>query len=308
MTELPLLVAVMGPTASGKSALAERLGDHLNFPLINADAFQVYRGLDIGTAKPSDRSNYHLLDLIEPWAEYGAGAWIRDVLAILGELFATSGGAIVVGGSGYYIRALFEEYQDLAEATDAARRAELGLRTHESLVEELRQRAPDVADRTDLNNRVRVQRAIERLELPRLEWQLPPCRTLKLARVPDLAANRTRIFDRVVEMVRDGWMDEVGALAERGVQRDHPGMRAHGYRAMWDVIHGDRLLEEAIEATQVEVIQYAKRQRTWLRAEPRLITITEQDEGIALTRALDLLWSQDGKINQSSGHVLESGA
>lgn len=304
---LPLLIAVMGPTASGKSTLAERLGEELGFPLINADAFQVYRGLDIGTAKPSDRTNYHLLDLVDPWETYGAGAWIRDVVEILPELLQR-GGAIVVGGSGYYIRALFEEFQDLAEAPDPAHRAELALRPLDSLVAELQERSPESAARIDLMNRVRVQRAVERLDLPRLEWTLPACRKVKLARLPEPVGHRERIEQRVLEMVEAGWLDEVRNVRDRGGLRDHPGMRAHGYRAMWDVIHGDRTLNEAVEATQVEVIQYAKRQRTWLRAEPRLINITDEDEGTALTRALELLWSQDGKVNQPSGHVLESGA
>jgi len=287
----------MGPTASGKSALAEALGRELELPLINADAFQVYRGLDIGTAKPVDRTNYHLLDLIEPWEPFGAGAWIRACVDLLPQLFASHGGAIVVGGTGYYIRALFEGYQDLADAPIPGQREALMARSLESLVEELKVRDPEAARRVDLNNRVRVQRAVERIDLPRLEWSLPACRKLKIARVPDLEVNRARIDTRVAEMVEVGWLNEIGNLEARGVEREHPGMRAHGYRAMWDVIHGFRSLEDAIAATQVEVSQYAKRQRTWLRAEPGVDVITAQDEGTALAEALELLWSKDGKVD-----------
>lgn len=287
----------MGPTASGKTALAEALARELGLPLINADAFQVYRGLDIGTAKPDDRSNYHLLDLIEPWEPFGAGAWIRACVDLLPGLFERFGGAIIVGGTGYYIRALFEGFQDLAEAPVAGQREALMARSLESLVEELQARDPEAANRVDLKNRVRVQRAVERIDLPRIEWELPPCRKLKIARVPDLEANRERIEGRVADMVEAGWLNEIRNLVASGVEREHPGMRAHGYRAMWDVIHGLQSLDQAIAATQVEVAQYAKRQRTWLRAEPNVDVITELDEGTALAQALDLLWSQDGKVD-----------
>lgn len=298
----------MGPTASGKSDLAEAMASELRFPLINADAFQVYRGLDIGTAKPTDRHNYHLLDIVDPWEEFGVGEWIRRVSDVLPQLFAEAGGAIVVGGSGYYIRALFEGYRDLADAPDPRRREELNRQSLEVLVAELQARDPSAAARVDLQNRVRVQRAVERLDLPTLDWSIPDCRKVKLARLPELERNRTRIFRRVEAMVELGWLDEIRGLILSGVQREHPGMRAHGYRAMWDVVHGERSLSEAIEATQVEVAQYAKRQRTWLRAEPNLITISAEDEGEALATALDLLWSEDGKIDQPARHVLEPGS
>lgn len=287
----------MGPTASGKSALAEALARELGFPLVNADAFQVYRGLDIGTAKPEDRSNYHLLDLIEPWEPFGAGAWIRACVELLPQLFQEYRGAIVVGGTGYYIRALFEGYQDLAEAPIPGQREALLERSLESLVAELKERDPEAARRVDLKNRVRVQRAVERIDLPRLSWKLPQCRKVKIARLPDLEANRQRIEGRVAEMVEAGWLNEIRNLSTRGVEREHPGMRAHGYRAMWDVIHGLQSLDHAIAATQVEVSQYAKRQRTWLRAEPNVDVITELDEGQALAQALELLWSKDGKVD-----------
>lgn len=287
----------MGPTASGKSNLAEALARHLKLPLINADAFQVYRGLDIGTAKPVDRTGYHLLDVVDPWQDFGVGEWIRRVSDLLPALFQTHGGAIVVGGSGYYIRALFEDYRDLAEAPEAGHREELNQRSLDELVEELRRRDPDTCARIDLQNRVRVQRAVERLDSPRLEWSIPGCRKLKLARLPDAERNRARIFQRVEAMVEAGWLGEIRELILSGVLRDHPGMRAHGYRAMWDAIHGLRPLSEAVDSTQVEVAQYAKRQRTWLRAEPNLMAIPAEDEGEALATALDLLWSDDGKID-----------
>lgn len=298
----------MGPTASGKSDLAEAMAFVLKLPLINADAFQVYRGLDIGTAKPIDRSNYHLIDIVDPWEEFGVGEWIRRVSDVLPRLFAHAGGAIVVGGSGYYIRALFEGYRDLADAPDPQRREELNQQSLEALVAVLQERDPSAAAKVDLQNRVRVQRAVERLDVPRLEWSIPACRKVKLARLPNLERNRRRIEQRVEAMVQAGWLDEIRDLILSGVQREHPGMRAHGYRAMWDVIHGERSLNEAIEATQVEVAQYAKRQRTWLRAEPNLITISAEDGGEALATALDLLWSEDGKINQPARHVLEPGS
>ncbi len=273
----PTLVAIMGPTASGKTALAESLALETGWQLINADAFQVYRGMDIGTAKSSTPERYRLMDICEPNEAFGVGAWIRLAVQELEVLYALGQSAIVVGGSLHYIRALFEEFQDLHDAPDPALRVALNARELEDLAEELTRKDP--ATQVDLKNKVRVQRALERIDLPKLSFTLPPFRKLKFGLMPESKPNA--IHARVQQMVAAGWVDEVRELKSRGIGRDDPGMRAHGYRAMWDVLHEVKSLDQAIKETALEVTQYAKRQRTWLRREPNLVKL-EADGGSTL--------------------------
>ena len=160
----PALVALMGPTASGKSDLAEALADRIDARLINADAFQVYRGMDIGTGKPSQKERYLLLDLVSPSEQFGLGEWLRLAVAALEEIFKQGRNAIVVGGTGLYIRALMEEYADVAAAPDPSLRASLMKRPIEELRQELRSRAPNVFESTDIANPLRVRRALEKLD------------------------------------------------------------------------------------------------------------------------------------------------
>lgn len=293
MSDSPTLVAIMGPTASGKTGLAEALADHLGWQLINADAFQVYRGLDIGTAKSPRKGEYALIDILEPQEPFGAGAWIERCVSVLDTLYREGRSAILVGGTLYYVRALMEGYTELYGPPDPELRAELNQRTLPDLLAELDRRAPNA--NVDRNNRVRVQRALEKLAASPQTFTLPHFRKVKLG------LERTgpeRILQRVEDMVKSGWLDEVISLRERGVSRDDPGMRAHGYRAMWDVVEGRLPLASAIVQTAIEVNQYAKRQRTWLRREPNLVKLPSQDERSALATALAFLQGgNDGKID-----------
>ncbi len=279
----------MGPTASGKTALAEAIADETRLQLINADAFQVYRGMDVGTAKSHRQADYLLMNLLEPWESFGAGEWIVRVATELAALHGKGRGAIVVGGTLYYIRALFEGYRDLKGPPDAAVRASLDTRTLADLLDELERRDPSAALAVDRRNRVRVQRALERLDAEPIEWSIPPFRKVKIGLDVKPDVLKRRIAERVPEQIAEGWLDEVRALALHGVQREDPGMRAHGYRALWDVVHDGADLGRAVEGVVQEVTHYAKRQRTWLRAEPELATIPCEDGGSALATALDLL-------------------
>lgn len=279
----------MGPTASGKTALAEALADETGLQLVNADAFQVYRGMDIGTAKSSRRDDYLMMDLLEPWESFGAGEWILRIARELTELHENGRGAIVVGGTLYYIRALFEGYRDLKGPPDPALRASLDSRDLADLLGELEARDPATAANVDRSNRVRVQRALERLDAEPISWSIPTFRKVKIGLDTSSLLLRQRIVERVSMQIAEGWVDEIGALAQHGVRREDPGMRAHGYRALWDVFHDGANLNQAAKQIVIEVSQYAKRQRTWLRAEPELATMPSEDEGSALATALALL-------------------
>lgn len=274
----PRLIAIMGPTASGKSDLAEAIADRLGALLLNADAFQVYRGMDIGTAKTRHKDRYRLLDLKEPTEDFGLGEWLRLAVTELEAAWERDQSVVVVGGTGLYMRALFEGYSDLAAApsmeTRAYWREQLDRRGLQELVRELQIHAPATAAETDTRNPVRVTRALERLNSPRLPpIQVPPYAKVKLGLNVELDILQSRIETRVHRMMEAGWLQEVRTLMDIGISKEAPGMRAIGYRTWYDQLSGKQDYEEALRSVLTQTNQYAKRQRTWLRREPSLVTV-----------------------------------
>lgn len=266
----------MGPTASGKTGVAEALSDRLGAVLVNADAFQIYRDLDIGTAKPDDKSRYRLLDLREPNETFGVGEWAQLAQEELKKAYESNKDVILVGGTGLYIRALMEEYDAMQGPPDPGLRAELNARLEReglpSLVKELKLLNAAAYEAVDLANPARVIRAIERARTPpvQVKIQIPAFQRLKFAIDVPSTVLIGRIENRVRQMVQNGWSLEIEGLRKKGFLPTDPGLRAIGYRAMWRASVGEMTIEEAIEATVLETRRYAKRQRTWLRSEPNL--------------------------------------
>jgi len=297
----------MGPTGSGKTPLAERLADMLSADLVNADAFQVYRGMDIGTSKPTAKERYQLLDIKDPEEQFGVGEWVRLALALLQESFEGGRNVIVVGGTGFYVRALFEEYDDLAELPSDETRAALNGRELDDLLKELQERAPDVAAQIDTKNPVRVKRALERLDSvgERLTIRLPAFRKLKVALNPAQEVLDQILAKRFHHMIESGWNREVRLLLEKGVPVTAPGMRAIGYQCLADFIAGHISEAEACDSVLKATRAYAKRQRTWLRSEPGLVQFTDyrwDESGIRETaeksfRLINELEGTDGEGN-----------
>lgn len=272
----PLLVAVMGQTASGKTGLAEAFADRMDAALINADAFQAYRGMDIGTAKPEAKERYRLLDIKRPDEPYGVGEFCLRAAEELNALYAEGRSAIVVGGTGQYVRALFEEYRDLMPEPDPELRARLTGRLEAEglavLAEELKACAPEIAASIDLQNPARVTRALERFQDVRkpLSFQIPYQKRIRLPVIAEKAEVEDRIARRVGVMMHNGWVEEVRRLLDEGFGPGDPGFKAIGYRTVAALIDEDLATEEAERAIIQETIAYAKRQRTWLRSEPGL--------------------------------------
>ncbi len=288
----PQLIGVMGPTASGKTNLAEQIAEHLDAQLVNADAFQIYCGMDIGTAKPNRPENYELIDIRNPDESFGVGEYVVVAQSVLRRCWERRQSVVVVGGSGLYVRALFEEYSEMGQAPPPEVREALNARPLEELAEELRKLAPETANVVDLRNRVRVQRALERIYSPKpsVSVHLPPFDKKKLAIVRNSDETNDRIQRRTKQMFESGWIEEVRKLFSDGYAITNPGFRALGYEAIGRAINGEATFEEALATTIADTKRYAKRQRTWLRSEPNLVILDSEDALRHAAQELNLIF------------------
>jgi tRNA dimethylallyltransferase len=272
-----------GPTASGKTACALALAQELPVEIISVDSALVYRGMDIGTAKPypAERAAcpHHLIDLIDPTESYSAAKFCDDACRLMAEITARGRIPLLVGGTMLYYKALREGLSDLPQA-DAALRAEIGCRAKNegwpALHAELARIDPAAAARLAPHDAQRIQRALEivlatgkplsEAHARRTPRSLP-CRPVTVALVPSVRSMlHARIAGRFKKMLADGLTDELAALRRRyPLTPEMPAMRAVGYRQAWAYldgeIDGEELLETGIAATR----QLAKRQLTWLR-------------------------------------------
>ena len=299
------VVFLMGPTASGKTALALAWAQRYGVKLVSVDSALVYRGLDLGAAKPDaatlSRFPHRLIDVRDPEATYSAGLFRADALREIGEITAAGDVPLLVGGTGLYFRALSQGLSALPGADASVRAAlatEAAAQGWPALHSRLAQADPAAAARIHPNDPQRVQRALEVLALTgrSLSGQhtaplaRPPYRVLKLALLPaDRALLHERIADRFRAMVDEGLVEEVRALRERrGLTADHPSMRAVGYRQAWQHLDGafdrDELVARGIHATR----QLAKRQMTWLRSEYDAVGF-DPDDGPRRARIEQLL-------------------
>ena len=281
----PLAIFLMGPTASGKTALACELNDRFMLDLVSVDSALVYRGMDIGTAKPDAatlaRYPHALVDIRDPAQPYSVADFRTDALAAMQQASARGRVPLLVGGTGLYFRALQHGLADLPEA-DAATRARLAAMAQQhgwpAMHARLAQVDPLAAQRIGIHDTQRLQRALEVFTLtgrPLSELQQTgtpprfPWRVLKLALLPaDRRALHERIARRFDAMFERGFLDEVRSLRARGdLHADLPAVRAVGYRQAWEYLGGhidaNQFRDRAIFATR----QLAKRQITWLRSD-----------------------------------------
>ncbi len=261
----PKLLVILGETASGKSDLAMRLAEQLQGELICADSWTVYKGFDIGTAKPTteDRTRvpHHLLDVADPAVGYSAVVFKRQAEAAIADIAGRGKLPIVVGGTGLYIDSLLYDYSFLPPS-DPALRDELNAMS----LPELLQRASDMGldtDGIDLRNKRRVIRLIEN-DGVRPSRQPLRENTLIIGLQRPLEELRTRIVARIDAMVENGFPAEVRRLGEEYGWDCEP-MRAPGYRAFTDYVKGSISLEAAKERFRQNDLQLAKKQRTWFK-------------------------------------------
>jgi tRNA dimethylallyltransferase len=302
----------MGPTASGKTSLAVELVQHLAAEIISVDSAMVYRGMDLGTAKPDAetlaRAPHHLVDILDPAQPYSAARFRDDALRLMEQIRARGRLPLLVGGTMLYFRALFEGLSALPAADPVLRQRLAAEAQHQGwrgLHSRLAEIDPEAAARIHPHDPQRIQRALEVFELtgrPISDWhregrQTESCyQYVKLALVPPQREQlRARIESRFQQMLAAGLVAEVRALYERGdLSRELPAMRAVGYRQVWDYLAGELTEQEMVEQGIRATRQYAKRQLTWLRSEPGLHWLNPETPGLG--RAVAAWWQGKAEL------------
>ena len=280
---VPQALAIVGPTASGKTALSIEVARRLGGEIISMDSRSVYRGMDVGTAKPTIEERggipHHGIDLVEPSERFSAGRWARYAREAIAEIRARGAVPMLVGGSGFFLRALTAPIFREPEL-DPVRRAELARElegmTDEEMLGRLEPLDPEAAERLrGGGGRQRLMRALEVALLTGrpLSWwhrnappEAPPVPVLACV----LEVPRERLYAavdaRVGEMVKGGLVEEVRALVER-YGEDAPGLNAHAYIELFPYFRGERTLDEALDLARANTRAYTKRQQTWNRTQ-----------------------------------------
>jgi tRNA dimethylallyltransferase len=274
---------LMGPTGAGKSDIALELAERFPFEIVSVDSAQVYRGMDIGTAKPDvairERVPHHLIDIRDPAASYSAGEFVRDAAEAMQQIWARGRQPLLVGGTMLYHHALTVGLAELPEADVRIREqidGQAAASGWASLHEELARVDPQAAARIHVNDPQRIQRALEVYRatgtpITRLQQNrgsvFEGVEVLEIAVAPsDRGDLHRRIAVRFEAMMASGFLAEVRALYERtDLTAEHPSMRAVGYRQAWMFLAGRCGLDECQEKAVVATRQLAKRQLTWLR-------------------------------------------
>ena len=290
------MVVLAGPTASGKSEVALLLAEQLRGEIVSVDSMQVYRGMDIGTAKPSPaeraRVPHHLIDIVDITEPFDAAQFARAAHAAVADIHARGKRAILCGGTGLYFSAFFGGL-GTAPAADADLRRALEQTPLEDLLRELEERDPAAYAKIDRKNSRRVIRAVEVIRqtgqpfsAQKSDWSsrnFAP-RTFALRRA--MADLHRRINDRVDAMFARGLVNETRRLLEHGLAENRTAMQALGYRQVVEHLRGERPLAETIELIKLRTRQFAKRQMTWFRGQlqPNWIDVapTETAAGLAL--------------------------
>ena len=294
MTEAPLIV-ITGPTATGKTALGVALAEKLGGEIVSADSMQLYRGMDIGTAKVTKDEMrgipHHLIDVADPAESWSVARWCEAADRAIRDIFSRGKRPIVVGGTGLYIDSLLSGRDFSAEPGDSGLRealsAEYDALGGEAFREKLRAVDPERAEKLASADKKRLVRALEVYTLTGETITAHDLRTQSLP--PRYASLRfalccrdretlyARIRLRVDEMMQAGLAEEVRSLLQRGLDENTTAMQAIGYKELAAALRGECTMEEAVETVKRESCRYAKRQLTWLRRDKGLCWLPRED-------------------------------
>ena len=274
----PSILAIIGPTASGKSALAMKIAEHLGGEILSVDSMQVYRGMDIGTAKPGrderERVRHHLIDVVEPNESFTVSRYVALADAVIADAARRGVPLVVAGGTPLYFKSLFDGLFD-GPAADAELRTRFNAQPLEALHARLTQVDPAAAERIHVNDRKRLVRALEVYELTgqpissmQNEWRdgaTPRYRATWIGLHWDRDAINRRINARVKQMIADGWVEETRELLNQYNELSKTGAEATGYAEIIAHLRGQVSLDDAIEQIKIATRQLARRQMKWFR-------------------------------------------
>jgi tRNA dimethylallyltransferase len=277
-TANPKILAIVGPTASGKTTLGIALAKKLNGEIVSADSRQIYRGMDIGTAKPTAIEQceipHHLINICDPTRNYTVTDYETDAVAAIHEILSRGKLPIIVGGTGLYIKSVVENLDIPKVKANPALRAQIEesirIKGLESVFKELLERDPDAEGIVDPKNPRRVVRALEVAittgePFTTQRQKRPPLfETLTIGLNPPLEILRERIITRIDQMMRDNFENEVRTLVKK-YGAGAPALNAIGYRELVEYLVGNSSLENAIALIKTNTVRYAKRQLTWFR-------------------------------------------
>ena len=292
------LVVITGPTASGKSSLAIDLALQLEGEIVNADSMQVYRGMDIGTAKTPliERRGipHHLIDVVDPDEEFNAAAYRSIAEPLLGDIENRKRVCFVVGGTGLYIKVLLGgllECPPIDQSIREALRNECEQRGSIFLHEKLKTLDPESAQRIHPHDKVRIMRALEIIHLTketlsnlkrRHDFRDKPFKALKIGLEMDREQLYNRINQRCVDMINGGLVDETRGLLKKGYSPELKPMKSIGYRHMVKLLQGAWGLDQTIHHFQKDTRRYAKRQMTWFRADHDMVWFRPENRDLIL--------------------------
>lgn len=298
--------ALVGPTAVGKTQVAMEMARVHSVEIVGLDSRQIYKYMDVGTAKPTPRERaavpHHMVDLIEPNERYDAMEYARHARVIIEGIVDRDVQPLVVGGTGFYLEALMGNIsEDLPRSSAEIRlalQAELREKGSIEMWQRLRDLDKETAERLHPRDRSRIIRALEIIQttgmpLSRLTAGSPKRPWGKwhiVVLTMDREALKSRIRERIEQMMRSGWGEEVERLLAAGYDKDSPGMSSLGYAEMVEVVRGELTIEEAKQRISLRTWRYAKRQLTWFRRFPKDRWVTMQDDPVATgAKVLELL-------------------
>jgi tRNA dimethylallyltransferase len=281
------IIIITGPTASGKSSLGVELAHHFDGEIVSIDSMQVYRGMDIGTAKPSVKERkgipHHLIDVVEPGQEFNAALYRSLAIPVLRDMDSRGKWCFVVGGTGLYIRTLLGGLLPCPPISEALRedlRRQCKLHGSQHLHKQLERLDPVTSRRIHPRDRTRILRALEIMFLKneplselieRHAFRERPFQALKICLHTDREDLYHRIDERSAAMVERGLIEETEALLDRGYSRDLKTMKSLGYRHAVGYLMGKWNMDETVRQLQKDTRRYAKRQFTWFRADTAMI-------------------------------------